>query len=88
MRAYRNHAQGVWELSVGSYLFTFFYGCAGSLFATHGLSLVAEWGLPSSCGLLIAVTSRCRTRALGQEDFHSISLQSLVGRLSSCGTGA
>ena len=46
--------------------YLFIFGCIGSSLL-HGLSLVAEWGLlfVVVCRLLVAVASRCGTRALG-----------------------
>ena len=55
-----------------------------------GLSLVAEWGLLSSCGAWAPHCGcfSCGAQALERTGFSSFSFQSLEHRLSSCGAWA
>ena len=71
--------------------FYFSFGCAGSLFLCKIFSSFGEWGLLSSCSVLVSHCgglSCCRAQALGHAGFSSCSSLALEHRLNSCGAGA
>ena len=68
----------------------FSFGCAGSLLLCKFFSSFGEWGLLSSCSVLVSHCgglSRCRAQALGHAGFSSCSSLALEHGVNSCVQG-